>query len=271
MSKIAATVASVSGANARQHCGAEAVAVASREVDRQRAQANAVTPRLLNSLQKPSHVPYQTAKPPTNNTIAGVEWAASHDYPNEDLRVTGGEGGWPPGLFGRVRSQALAAHGIVKFSQLMAEVKSSTREEFYLKFGTCEGRAGILDTAANTMWEVCMAWDHARSIRQQSAPSTPFRTHCSAAAVASPSTPPTMQASRVNKESRASALNELLKQMQIDLKVLRNAVKGYSASQHGLNMPEIKQILSHFEVDGTGKRAELNLKLSRLLIELDVQ
>jgi hypothetical protein len=80
-----------------------------------------------------------------------------------------------------------------------------------------------------------------------------------------------MQASRVNKESRASALNELLKQMQIDLKVLRNAVKGYSASQHGLNMPEIKQILSHFEVDGTGKRAELNLKLSRLLIELDVQ
>ncbi len=34
--------------------------------------------------------------------------------------------------------------------------------------------------------------------------------------------------------------------MQIDLQILRNAAAGCSASQRGLNIPEIKQVLSHF-------------------------
>jgi hypothetical protein len=106
------------------------------------------------------------AKAPNQTTVAGIEWAATHDFPNDDLTVTGGAGGWPPSLFGEKRSRALVANGITTFTQLMAEVKSRTKEDFYREFGTCDGKVGVLDTAANTMWEVCMAWDYAYSFRR---------------------------------------------------------------------------------------------------------
>ena len=254
---------SVESAAETRRRGAEAAAAAAAA---EAAAANHM--RALQALQIPHHI----AKAPNKRTIAGIEWAATHDRPNEDLKVTGGAGGWPPGLFGPERSRALVAKGIVTFSQLMQEVKSSTKEEFYKSFGTCDGRAGALDTAANTMWEVCMAWDCAASVCARPTPATPVKSMAGRATTASPATPPTAQkASTAILEKRTQLLNALLKNMQIDLQILRNAAAGCSASQRGLNIPEIKQVLSHFNIDANLKRADLNMKLAGLLLSLGVQ
>jgi hypothetical protein len=92
------------------------------------------------------------------------------------------------------------------------------------------------------------------------------------ATTASPATPPTAQkASTAILEKTTPLLNALLKNMQIDLQILRNAAAGCSASQRGLNIPEIKQVLSHFNIDANLKRADLNMKLAGLLLSLGVQ
>jgi hypothetical protein len=67
-----------------------------------------------------------------------------------------------------------------------------------------------------------------------------------------------------------SELEVLLKQMQIDIQTLRNAAAGKSESVQGLNIPEIQQVLNHFKIDISGKRADLNSKLSGLLASLGV-
>ncbi len=204
-----------------------------------------------------------TAKAPNKTTAAGLEWAATHHFPNEDLAVHGGDGGWPPRLFGPERSRALAAMRITKFSQLMAAVKSRTKEQFYKEFGTCDGKVGALDTAANTMWEVCTAWDCARSSRPPSAPAAPS---------AAPAVPAAAQrADPFKAQSASGGLQVLLDQMQIDLHRLQNAAGGKSLSQKGLNKPEIERVLTHFKVDCSGSRQDLNSKLSQLLGLLRVQ
>jgi hypothetical protein len=255
---------SVESATETRRRGAEAAAAAVAAAEA----AAANHKRALQTLQMPHH----TAKAPNKSTIAGIEWAATHDRPNEDLKVTGGAGGWPPGLFGPERSRALVAKGIATFSQLIQEVKSSTKEEFYKSFGTCDGRVGALDTAANTMWEVCMAWDCAASLCERLTPASPVKSLGAKATTARPATPPTAQkAGTAIVEKRTHLLNAVLKNMQIDLQILRNAAAGCSASQRGLNIPEIKQVLSHFNIDANLKRADLNMKLADLLVTLGAQ
>jgi cell division septum initiation protein DivIVA len=81
-------------------------------------------------------------------------------------------------------------------------------------------------------------------------------------------TPGTTQKPMTN---RTSELESVLKQMQIDYKTLRAAAAGRSASQHGLNMTEMKHVLNHFKIESSGKREDLNLKLSGLLISLEMK
>jgi hypothetical protein len=92
----------------------------------------------------------------------GILHAQTHPFPNNDLRNFGEKNGWPSRLFGEKRSQALIAANVTTFSQLVSEVKSRTKEEFYRDFGTCDGKVGALDTAANTMYDVVLAWAAAR-------------------------------------------------------------------------------------------------------------
>jgi hypothetical protein len=213
------------------------------------------------------HRPSQTLR--TNqSTVAGIEWASTHDCPNEDLSVTGAAGGWPPRLFGPERSRALISNGITTFTQLMAEVNSRSKEDFYRKYGTCEKKIGVLDTAANTMWEVCKAWNCTYSTRPRPIPVTPVKLLGGGTAAA---TPGTTQKPHQNMTNRTSELESVLKQMQIDYKTLRAAAAGRSASQHGLNMTEMKHVLNHFKIESSGKREDLNLKLSGLLISLEMK
>ena len=257
----AAGAAAAAAAEAQRRRDAEAAAVAAAEAEQKRAKAAAA-----------AAAEAQRRMAPNQTTVAGIEWAATHDYPNDDLTVTGGAGGWPPRLFGPERSRALAANGITTFSQLMAEVKSRTKEDFYRTFGTCDGKVGVLDTAANTMWEVCMAWDYAYSLRRSPAPFAPVKVLRGGPAVASPAiTPLTAQNSGLVKiEGAKSALDALLKQMQIDLQTLHNAAGGKCLSQKGLNKAEIERVLNHFKIDNSGSRQDLNSKLSRLLTALRV-
>jgi hypothetical protein len=232
------------------------------------APSHMLRPPLASSHQA-SQTIHHTIKELNQSTIAGIQWAATHDYPNEDLNVTGAAGGWPSRLFGTERSRALIANSITTFSQLMAEVKSRTKEEFYKTFGTCDGKVGMLDTAANTIWEVCMAWNNSCYDRRRLAPVMPLKLLRRGETALLPANPLTAQMSgQVQAENRTSALNALLNQMRIEFEFLRNAAAGKSASQRGLNMPEIKQILNHFNIDSSGKREDLNLKLSCLLTSI---
>jgi hypothetical protein len=232
------------------------------------ARVHSVTTPLPEISVALDHRPSQTLRL-NQSTVAGIEWAATHDCPNEDLSVTGAAGGWPPRLFGPERSRALISNGITTFSQLMAEVNSRTKEDFYRKYGTCENKVGVLDTAANTMWEVCKAWKSTFSIRPQPIPVTPVKLPGGGTAAATPGS--TQQPGRHNMTNRTSELESLLKQMQIEYKTLRAAAAGRSASQHGLNMPEMKHVLNHFKMESSGKREDLNLKLSGLLISLEMK
>jgi hypothetical protein len=216
--------------------------------------------------QQTSQNLHQTTNAPNKSTAAGIQWAATHVRPNEDLSITGSEGGWPPGLFGPERSRSLIAMGITTFSQLMLEVKSSQKEEFYKTFGACDGKIGALGTAANVMWEVCMAWDYSESNCQPQTPGGSQR----AAAV----TPVTTQKRAVlSARNPTSVLNELMKQMQIDVQILRKAAAGKVRSQGGLNIPDIKKVLGTFDVDNDGstRRADLDAKLSCLLNSMGLQ
>ena len=103
------------------------------------------------------------AKEPTQSALNGIMHANSHPFPNDDLRKHGAENGWPARLFGAKRSEALIGAGITTFTQLMSQAKSRSKEQFYKDFGTCDGEVGVLDTSANTMYEVLMAWDFAQS------------------------------------------------------------------------------------------------------------
>ena len=102
-------------------------------------------------------------KGPTQSAVNGILFANSHPFPNDDLTNFGASNGWPAGLFGEKRSEALIGAGITTFRQLMSEAKSRSKEQFYKDFGTCDGEVGVLDTSANTMYEVLMAWDFAQS------------------------------------------------------------------------------------------------------------
>ena len=125
--------------------------------------------------------------------------------------------------------------------------------------------ARFLDTAANTMWEVCKAWNCTYSTRPRPIPVTPVKLLGGGTAAA---TPGTTQKPMTN---RTSELESVLKQMQIDYKTLRAAAAGRSARQHGLNMTEMKHVLNHFKIESSGKREDLNLKLSGLLISLEMK
>jgi hypothetical protein len=103
------------------------------------------------------------SKAPTQSAINGIMHASNHPFPNNDLRMHGEKNGWPSRLFGEKRSEALVGAGITTFTQLMSEAKSRSKEQFYKDFGTCDGKVGVLDTSANTMYEVLMAWDFAQS------------------------------------------------------------------------------------------------------------
>ena len=109
-------------------------------------------------------------KGPTQSAITGMQWAMTHDFPNEDLRLTGEAAGWPSGLFGKESSKKLIAGGIETFTQLRAAVKSRSKEEFYRDFGTHDGQVGALGTAANTMWEVVTTWELAYAMKQPPEP-----------------------------------------------------------------------------------------------------
>lgn len=99
----------------------------------------------------------------SQSAINGILHAQTHPFPNDDLRNFGEKNGWPPRLFGEKRSQALIAANITTFRQLVREVTSRTREEFYSAFGTHDAHVGALDTAANTMYDVVEAWVAAQS------------------------------------------------------------------------------------------------------------
>ena len=285
--------AAAAAAEAQRRRDAEAMAAADAKRKLAQAAAAAEAQRVLSvpncsgsaavapSLQSPQaasichqtpQTTYHMMREHNQSTIAGIQWAATHDYPNEDLNVTGAAGGWPSRLFGTERSRALIASGVTTFSQLMAEVKSRTREEFYKTFGTCDGKVGILDTAANIIWEVCMAWDNSCLDRRRLATVMPLKSLKRGETAALPAKPHTAQRpGPAQTGNRNSALNALLNQMQIDFEFLRNAAAGKSASQHGLNMPEIKHVLNYFNVDSSGKREDLNMKLSNLLTSIRAQ
>jgi hypothetical protein len=106
-----------------------------------------------------------SAKPPNQSTVNGILHASTHPFPNDDLSNYGEKNGWPSRLFGPARSQALIEAGITTFRQLVREVRSRTKAEFYRDFGTCDGKVGPLDTAANTMWEVVTVWAQAQEPR----------------------------------------------------------------------------------------------------------
>ena len=107
-------------------------------------------------------------------------------------------------------------------------------------------------------------------LQKAPAPVTPVKVF-SGGATGSPATPVTAQkAVTVKMEVGHSELEVLLKQMQIDIQTLRNAAAGKSKSAQGLNIPEIEQVLNHFKIDISGKRADLNSKLSGLLASLGV-
>ena len=108
-----------------------------------------------------------SARPPNKSTINGILHASTHPFPTDDLSQYGEANGWPSRLFGEKRSQALIEAGITTFRQLVREVRSRTKEEFYREFGTCDGTVGALDTAANTMWEVVTVWAQAQEPRDE--------------------------------------------------------------------------------------------------------
>lgn len=91
-------------------------------------------------------------------TINCILYAQTHPFPDDDLRNFGEKSGWPARLFGEKRSQALIAANITTFRQLVKEVRSRTKDEFYNAFGTHDGKVGALDTAANIMYDVVTTW-----------------------------------------------------------------------------------------------------------------
>jgi hypothetical protein len=95
-----------------------------------------------------------------------IQYAATHDFPNEDLSNCGPENGWPQRLFGKVRSEKLIGVGIKTFTRLRAVVGSMTKAQFYEAYGTHDGVVGALDTGADAMWEVVTAWELAHAIRE---------------------------------------------------------------------------------------------------------
>ena len=99
-------------------------------------------------------------------TLAGIQFAGTHDFPNDDLSKCGPENGWPPRLFGKVRSEKLIGVGIKTFTRLRAVVRSMTKAQFYEAYGTHNQVVGALDTAANTMWDVVTAWELAHARRE---------------------------------------------------------------------------------------------------------
>ena len=99
-------------------------------------------------------------------TLAGIQFAGTHDFPNDDLSKCGPENGWPPRLFGKVRSEKLIGVGIKTFTRLRAVVRSMTKAQFYEAYGTHDGFVGALHTGANTMWEVVTAWEFAHALKE---------------------------------------------------------------------------------------------------------
>ena len=107
-----------------------------------------------------------SAKAPSTTALEGIKFAATMDFPNEDLSKYGQENGWPPRLFGQVRSEKLVGVGIKTFTRLRTVVRSMTKAQFYEAYGTHDGVVGALDTGANTMWEVVTAWELAHALKE---------------------------------------------------------------------------------------------------------
>ncbi len=102
----------------------------------------------------------------SSTALAGIQWAGTHEFPNDDLSKFGPENGWPPRMFGAVRSQKLIEVGIKTFTRLRAVVRSMTKAQFYEAYGTHDGVVGALDTSANTFWETVTAWELAHALKE---------------------------------------------------------------------------------------------------------
>jgi hypothetical protein len=93
----------------------------------------------------------------------------------------------------------------------MAEMNSRLKEDFYKKCGTCENKISVLDTAANTLWEVRKVWDRTYSTRPWPIPVTTVKLLGGGTAAATPGT-----TQKLGHQNRTSELESLLKQMHID-------------------------------------------------------